>query len=156
MTMPMTMTMTMTMTIILLLFEQYKLLYIMIIIIIIYNIIVYIYNDEREIKIKRDKIRKYNNCRASTINNPYMNKDIMDKRDIKICSETNEEQIQDNLIYNLYQDETDINGLKKLRIFVTVPERDYTIYQEFMNSDRGECKDKGKGCEIFRELRFNK
>ena len=79
-----------------------KILYIIILIIIIYNIINYIYNEQLEIKIKRDKIRKYNNCRPSTINNPYMNRDIMDNRNISACSDVSDKEIQDNLTYNLY------------------------------------------------------
>jgi len=133
-----------------------QILYIIILIIIIYNIINYIYNEQLEIKIKRDKIRKYNNCRPSTINNPYMNRDIMDNRNISACSDVSDKQIQDNLTYNLYQDETDINGLKKLRIFMTMVERDYDKFNEYLKGDNIGCKNMGIGCNKNYYLRFNR
>jgi hypothetical protein len=146
------------MSIIFLIFNSYKWLYISILLNIIINIIVYIYYEENNIKIKREKIKEYNNCRSSTINNPYMNKNIMETDNKHICylENENDNKIRDNLIYNLYQDETDINGLKKLRLFVTIPERDFNKFIKLLENKNEGCKNNGKGCELFHDLRFNK
>ena len=107
--------------IIFIIFARYQWIYITAIGFIITTIIGIYYTENENKEIKIEKIKKNLECRKSTINNPMGNTLILDENPhLEACSDDSE-NIKNNLYWEYYEDETNLNAKTKLRSFIKMP-----------------------------------
>lgn len=147
--------------IIFLIFSSYKWAYICLIGFILTTIFGYLYYKKEDTKDKIKKMRKYNSCRRTTINNPMGNVLPLDENPhLEACNDDTKEDIEDNLFFEYYEDENDLVGRKKQKNFITMPITSIVNKREkflnFMYRPKQMCRSNGIGCEKFRDLRYNR
>ena len=145
-----------------LLFKRYKWVYICFIGFIIISFIGYLNYKDQDKNNKINLINQYNSCRRSTINNPMSNLLNLDKYpELEACIDEPKERIDENLYYNFFEDQNDLNAKKRLRSFITMPITSHPNNRlKFLDFAYGNmvalCKYDGIGCEKFRDLRYKK
>jgi len=106
-----------------------------------------------------------NRCRKSTINNPMGNPLLYTKQDdldISLCK-TDDNDINSNLRYNVYNDEKDLFLKKKnnMREFITVPSQTHpnnlNAYKDYLYYfDNPTCKTDNINCMFYNDIRYHK
>jgi hypothetical protein len=144
-------------TFIFILFNSYKWAYICLISLLLITFIGY-HHDIDEDKINKiKKLKEYNSCKRSTINNPMSNKLVLDNDDLEPCIDEDKDIVDNNLYYNFLEDEVDINAKRRLRSFINIPKKNVNKFLKFVYGDvNANCKYNGIHCEKFRDIRYNR
>jgi hypothetical protein len=148
--------------IIFLLFSKYQWVYISFIGFIITTIIGIFYTQNENKENKIEKIKKHLKCRRTTINNPMGNVLFLDENpELEACSDDEHTKIKNNIHWEYYEDEIDLNTKTKLRNFIKMPVTSLLNKREnFTNFLYDQsiltCKYDGIRCEKYRDIRYNK
>ena len=81
--------------------------------------------------------------------------------ELEACIDEPKERIDENLYYNFFEDQNDLNAKKRLRSFITMPITSHPNNRhKFLDFTYGNmdalCKYDGIGCEKFRDIRYKK
>lgn len=113
-------------------------------------------------KLNNFKLLSKEECRKSTINNPFMNFILGDlynnTEELSACED--EDNINNNFKHNIYQDVTDLNDNQiSDRQFITFSStksvNDQKGFAEWLYSDSGKCKSTGQECLKVKDNRYH-
>jgi hypothetical protein len=139
-------------------------------------ILLYLLNEHENIYLKNniDKINKeiisdplkekqYNNCRSSTMSNPYANYLIGEEPNLPACTDKRNEENKDKFnMFNVYENSNNITigySNKAIRDFYTLPvttsTNDVTTFAKWLyTNDKLNCKNDGN-CLKYDDIRYH-